>query len=100
MIRGDFPEGLPGNGGGVGDGTQGLGGGMDRSGALGRGSTEDSGKASGGQQRGVGGGSGKGREDSSATARARAGLPFGVHCCWNGMVAMSVEPLLRGVRIR
>ena len=41
-----------------------------------------------------------GAKAGGAGARARAGLPYRVYCCWNGMVAINAEPLRRGLRIR
>ncbi|KAG1659131.1 hypothetical protein FOA52_013800 [Chlamydomonas sp. UWO 241] len=38
--------------------------------------------------------------DAAGSARARAGLPVPVYCCWNGMAAISTEPLRRGLRFR
>ncbi len=38
--------------------------------------------------------------DPKATQRARAGLPFGVHCCWNGIVALGAQPFYDGLRFR
>lgn len=36
----------------------------------------------------------------ASVARLRAGLPFPVTCCWNGLVALRAEPFLRGLHIR
>jgi hypothetical protein len=35
-----------------------------------------------------------------AAARAAAGLPFPVHCCWNGMARLAAAPFASGLRFR
>jgi hypothetical protein len=38
--------------------------------------------------------------DAASQARARAGLPFAAHCCWNGLAVLRAEPLYRGLAFR